>query len=178
VAFERFYLQSTSKRFNPPRCLVFAALLASASESRAGEGIFGTKTSPVSTAGGGSAMGAMPIAQMFVALLVVLAILKWLLPMALKKYSRRGAVSSDGIRVQETAALGPANLYVVEVRGKSFLVGTTASSVSCIAELSVDPVKPLPTFQEMIDAVPAKPKPSDSLEDVLGQLNRLRNLGS
>lgn len=147
----------------------------------AGDGLFGTKSSPIgsTSAGTGSAIGIMPIAQMLVALLIVLALLKWLMPNLIKKVGTRSSVSGKGIRIQETAAIGAGNLYVVEVRGKSFLVGATPNSVSYLADLTDSrPQEPL-TFQEMVDAAPARPSFAESsISDALEQLGRLKRLGS
>ncbi len=116
---------------------------------------------------------------MLVALLIVLALLKWLMPNLIKKVGTRSSVSGKGIRIQETAAIGAGNLYVVEVRGKSFLVGATPNSVSYLADLTDSrPQEPL-TFQEMVDAAPARPSFAESsISDALEQLGRLKRLGS
>ncbi len=130
-------------------------------------------------------MGAMPLAQMFVALLIVLALLKWLLPAILKRATSKAGISTSGINVKETAVIGAANLYVVEVRGKSFLVGATTGNVSLLADLTsaastlkpLDQPEELPTFQELVDSSPGRnPYADASISDALEQLNRLKRL--
>jgi flagellar biogenesis protein FliO len=146
-----------------------------------GEGLFGTKTSPISatTTASGSGMGALQVAQMFVALLVVLAMLKWLMPTLIKRVGKGNTKSGVEIKIRESATMGPAQLYIVDVRGKSLLVGATANSVACIAELSAPQTPQLQTFQEMVDASPERSSFADtSIADALEQLNRLKQLGS
>ncbi len=156
-------------------CALALSLFASAS---AGEGIFGTKASPMPAADSGSPVGVFPAIQMVLALVLVLVMVKWVMPLFLKRYGNRiKQGSGSGIRVEETATVGPANLSVVTVRGRTLLLGSTNEKVTCLADLTQTPPEPT-TFQELLDessgAAPYAPGP---LTDLAGQLERLRRIG-
>jgi flagellar biogenesis protein FliO len=94
----------------------------------------------------------------------------------LKKFgSRITGTNGSGIRIQEMATVGPANLAVVTVRGRTLLLGSTATSVACLADLSVAEAEP-PTFHEILESEQESPSPS-GLSDLAGQLERLRRIG-
>ena len=144
----------------------------------AGPGIFGTKASAVPTVSNEAPIGAFPVIQMLLALGVVLALIKWVLPGFFKKYgSRIGTKSSSGIHIQETATIGPATVAVVTVRGRTFLVGASPQSVDCLADLTEAQTahEALPTFAELVETQ-AKPQPNP-MGDLAGQLERLKTLG-
>ncbi len=121
-----------------------------------------------------SSLGVFPVVQMVLALIVVLAMLKWLMPLALKKVQKIKTSGGSGILVQETAAVGQAQLAVITVRGKTLLVGATSSAISCLADLTK--VEVPATFHEILET--AEPhKPNEDLSDLAGQLERLRRIG-
>jgi flagellar biogenesis protein FliO len=128
-------------------------------------------------AGSQAPVGVLPVVQMLVALGVVLAMLKWLMPLVLKKYGNRVTSNGgSGIRIQETAAFGPANLAVVVVRGKTLFLGATSAGISCLADLTTTEALP-PTFQELLENSDPNDKPMDDLSDLASQLERLRRIG-
>ena len=154
------------------------AVLSLFTFSSAGDGLFGTKTSPMPTTGNESSIGYLPVVQMIVALILVLFLVKWAMPLLVKKYTNKVQKgSSSGIRIEETATIGPANLCVVTVRGRTLLLGSTAENVACLADLTK--VEPEPaTFQEMLEESPGTaPYASGPLTDLAGQLERLRRIG-
>ena len=160
------------------RLTVSVAVLSLFTFSSAGDGIFGTKVSPVTTNGTESTVGFFPVVQMVLALIVVLALVKWVMPLLVKKYSNRSVKgSTGGIRIEETTTMGPANLSVVSVRGRTLLLGATAENVTCLADLTVVEAEP-PTFQDLLDESPGTaPYAPGPLTDLAGQLDRLRRIG-
>ncbi len=78
----------------------------------------------------------MPFLQMMMALGIVLVLVKFALPKLMGGLNKKiVAKSGNGIHIEETASLGSANLYVVSIREKTFLLGSTQNTVSCLAEL-------------------------------------------
>lgn len=143
----------------------------------AGTGIFGTKSSPVPAVDTQSSVGVFPLVQMVVALVVVLAMVRWVMPGLIKRYGKRFNHSSgSGIRVEDTATLGATNLAVVVVRGKTLLIGTTAENVSCLADLTSTAPAP-PTFQEILETAPPDTD-QYGFTDLATQLERLRRIGA
>jgi flagellar biogenesis protein FliO len=126
-------------------------------------------------------ISALPIIQMLLALGLVLALVKWVIPMFLKKYGPRlTSKSSGGIHITETAALGQTTLAVVTVKGRTFLLGASAQQVNCLADLTEAQIaqEALPTFAELLDGEKrVEPKPTNPMGDLAGQLERLKSLG-
>ena len=164
------------------RLLGFGLILLSG-PAMAGPGLFGTKASPSTglSAGAAAPVGALPIFQMLLALAVVLALVKWVLPTLFKKYSPKfGAKSSGGIHIEETAAFGPTTLAVVTVKGRTLLIGSSPQSVNCLADLTegAKAQAAVPTFAEIFETEKAyESKPANPMGDLANQLERLKSLG-
>jgi flagellar biogenesis protein FliO len=134
-------------------------------------------------------MGVLPVIQMVLALAIVIAAVKWLMPLALKKFGKRWtSPSGAAIKIEESAAIGPAHVFVVTVRGKTMLLGATAESVTCLADLTAPQKPEEATFRELLERAEQVPSdfdeaPSNSeatespLSDLAQQLDRLRKLG-
>lgn len=109
---------------------------------------------PPSQAAGGP--GPMQFVQMVVALAVVASLLKWGLPTLFRKFGGKltGSPLGSTIRVEETTTLGSNCLHVVQVRGRTLLIGSTPQTMSCLADLSdeAEALRQEPAFFEAVDA--------------------------
>jgi hypothetical protein len=160
--------------FNTRAAAILAAGL-SAAGAFGDPGILGTKSGGGYIGSGDApAVGPMPIIQMLIALGIVLALVKWLLPKALSKVGKKLVTPvGSGIAIEESAAFSGGSLYIVKARGKELLVCVSSSGVSCLADLGTqrEPVAE-PTFQEMVETAKAAPAPEVELA-----LERLVRLG-
>ncbi len=134
--------------------------------------------------------GGLPILQLTIAIFVVMAIIKWVLPKILGKVNKR-IVTGIGsqIRVEESAAFAGGNLYIVQAKGKSLLLSVNQSGVQCLADITEAPApellqKEVPqAFQALVEAAPAVPNfvkesVQPSADDVQRVLDRLGRLGA
>ncbi len=122
----------------------------------------GTRASPASF--DASPVGIGPVVQLVVALALVGAGVKFALPAIVKRFGGRLSAEIGGtIRIEESAAFPGGRLYVVEARGRTLLLGTTAQSVSLLADLTVA------DFDEAL----AKAERPESAFDQLARLERL-----
>lgn len=80
--------------------------------------------------------------QMLAALAFVLGVIV-LMSWLAKKYlptARRGTAGPDAIVIQSVRSIGPRrSLLVVRVRGRNFLLGSTASAITRLADLDMPP---------------------------------------
>lgn len=153
----------------------------------------GTKSSPI-PAPAGAAMPTLPLLQTLVALAIVAALIKWVLPRCASWLTRRTTgATGTGIRVEATATVGTATLHVVHAGGRRVLIGVTGQSVSSLAEWEDDSASTAgPAFLDILDAAVENPpsravieppqtrtKPTARLktqEEVEDALQRLRRL--
>src|ERR1044072_2760447 len=160
----------------------------------AGVGFLGTKASPVvgpmSADTGGA--GFMPFIQMMIALGIVLALLKFVMPKLGTKVNKKlVAQVGSAIKIEESAAFAGGSLYVVRAKSKTLLLSVTSSGVSCLADLTdAQPQPEMPTFQEIVDKEmdgPLQPlavveadqidvDPDRAREDAQAALERLKRL--
>lgn len=122
----------------------------------------GTKTGgggPVSlepTAAGGPGVGSF--VQMVIALGVVLALVKFIVPKLAGKMGRKLVTSANSsLKIEETAHFAGGTLYIVRARAKTLLLGVNGTAITCLADISEAPVDNVPTFQEIVEAEEAKP---------------------
>lgn len=103
----------------------------------AGADPLGTRASPATF--DSSPVGAGPVVQLLLALLIVGAGLKFALPAIVKRFGGRLSTEVGGsIRIEESAAFPGGRLYVVEARGRTLLLGTTPQNVTCLADLTTN----------------------------------------
>ena len=122
----------------------------------------GTRSSPA--AFDTSPIGIGPVLQLVLALALVGAGIKFVLPTVMKRFGGRLSTEAGGsIRIEESAAFPGGRLYVVEARGRTLLLGSTAQNVSLLADLTVN------DFAEALAAVESP--------DPMAQLARLERLG-
>ena len=150
---------------------------------------FGTKSDPLGSAipSGGAAVSPMPLIQMFIALAIVLGLVKWLLPKLLGKVNKKLTTGiGSAIRIEESAQFAGGTLYVVNAKSKTLLLSVTSQGVQCLSDLT-EPPKPEPaTFEELVEQSPAvpdfvftaqgRPEPSQTqIEAALARLSILAN---
>lgn len=133
------------------------AVIASFASSLAfaGDGFLGTKASPpagpMQADTGG--IGVMSFLQMMIALGIVLALLKFVMPKMLTKLNKKivTKVGSE-IQIEESAAFAGGNLYIVRAKSKTLLLSVNAQGVSCLADITAGTPEPdLPTFRELVE---------------------------
>ena len=137
--------------------LSFLGLAFVAATSFADDGILGTKGDTTSAfqptqSGGGNWI------QMILALVIVLGAMKFVLPklMSPKLLAKLGGKFSTGlnseIKIEESASFPGGNLHLVTIRGRSLLLGTTASSITTLADLGMKPENnPGDAFTDILD---------------------------
>lgn len=137
--------------------LSFLGLAFVAATSFADDGILGTKGDTTSAfqptqSGGGNWI------QMILALVIVLGAMKFVLPklMSPKLLAKLGGKFSTGlnseIQIEESASFPGGNLHLVTIRGRSLLLGTTASSITTLADLGMKPENnPGDAFMDILD---------------------------
>jgi len=121
----------------------------------AGEGILGTKPSPgvVAAGPGQGTPGFFNLLQMLVAVGIVLAIIKFVMPKLVSKMGGKLTTKvAGGIQIEESANFAGGSLYVVTVRNKSLLLGVSGAQMNCLADLGpVNKPDPGPTFMELVE---------------------------
>lgn len=122
----------------------------------------GTRSDPIGATGATAATpNGMPIVQLVIALAVVLALVKWILPKILTRVSKK-IVTGIGsqIRIEESAAFAGGNLYIVQAKGKSLLLSVSQQGVQCLADLTEESIPTTiaePEFEQLLAAAPAIP---------------------
>lgn len=156
----------------------------------AGPGMLGTRTEAgPSVAGGSSPVGILPMIQMMVALGIVIALVKYVLPKFMGKVAK--PTNAGEINIESTAALNASgSLHIVTARGRTLLIGATPTGMTCLADLTEDaddvteevpvaaPTK-AKSFEELLaSATIADPEPAPArpVNDVARALERLRAL--
>jgi flagellar biogenesis protein FliO len=130
----------------------FAALSAG-SAFAAPDGLLGTKGDSVSALQGPSGAGGGSLLQMIIAVVVVFALMKFLLPKLMAKFGGKLATNiGSSIRIEESASFAGGTLYLVNVKDKTLLLGVNGSTISTLADLGpVNKPDPGPTFMEYLD---------------------------
>ena len=105
--------------------------------------------------GGSSGPGSLDFLQMLAAVAVVAGLLKWGLPYMIQRFTSKHPTNAlgDTIRVEETTTVGPNCLHVVTVRGRTFLIGASSQSLTCLADLTAEAVslRSEPAFFDALD---------------------------
>jgi flagellar biogenesis protein FliO len=129
---------------------------------------FGTKKDLPTSAGAasGPAVQGMDILQMLLALAVVGILLKWGLPKLLGKFNGwKSSQNKSGMTITESIAVGAGTVQIVEVRGRTLLLGATPTQINFLADLTVSaPVETeeeIPAFFDILDEEMENPSVSD-----------------
>ncbi|MBL8059723.1 MAG: hypothetical protein JNK63_03290 [Chthonomonas sp.] len=120
--------------------------------------------------------GAPPLLHLGVVVAVLFVLIKFVLPKALLKFTNKlnpGLGSS--IKVEESATIGTGGAYVIEVRGRTLLIGASSTGgLSLLCDLTSDSEEP-PAFFEMLNqavveplAPEGEPRVGDRLREMLG----------
>ncbi len=128
-------------------------VFALAACAMAEDGLLGTKADSVSALQNSSGAGGN-LLQMIIAVVVVFALMKWLLPKMMGKFGGRLSTGvGSSIKIEESASFAGGTLYVVNVKDKSLLLGVTGTTITTLADLGTA-VKndPGPTFMEMVES--------------------------
>ncbi len=130
----------------------------------------------------GTALGALQLLQMAVALGAVIGLLKWILPKVVSKMNRKITPTlGSEIHIEESAGFAGGSLYVVTARGKTLLISVSQNGVSCLSDLTCASGTPSqgPAFFEVFDQAVA-PSDKDSLSETPAAiaLERLERLSS
>lgn len=125
--------------------------LSSALAFGAGDGMLGTKGDNVSAMGQSSAGGSL--LQMIIAVIVVFALMKFMLPKMMAKFGGKlNTGIGSAIKIEESANFQGGTLYLVSVRDRSLLLGVAGTSITTLADLgNANKPNPGPTFMEMLD---------------------------
>lgn len=120
--------------------------------SLAGDGMLGTKGDGTSAFQGSSSAGGS-LLQMIIAVIVVFALMKFLLPKMMAKFGGKLSTKvGGGIQIEESANFPGGTLYVVNVRDRSLLLGVTGTSINTLADLGMtNKPNPGPTFMEYLE---------------------------
>ena len=98
----------------------------------------------------------MDMVQMVLALCIVAAIIKWVLPKAIARMGKRITTPlGSTINLEESAAFGGGQLQIVTVRGKTLLLCVATSGVTCLADLTEPTAAPNvepPAFFDVLDS--------------------------
>ena len=145
---------------------------------------FGTKKDMLAAAGGSSTgISAMPLLQMLVALGIVFALLKVVLPKVASRLNKKLVTGiNSSIKIEESANFAGGSLYIVSARDKTLLLSVGTSGVNCVADLT-PASKPVeqPMFTDILaasieaPAVPAQAAQPDAAE-IRRALDRLSRL--
>lgn len=106
---------------------------------------------------GSGALGVLQLAQLLIALGIVFAVVKYLLPKFAAKMGRQLHTKlGSGIKIEESASFAGGMLYIVQARGRTLLIAVGAQGISCLADLTESPKteEPFTTFKEMVEAQP------------------------
>lgn len=150
----------------------------------------GTKKDPVSTATTSSSPIVQPLdlIQMVVALAIVAALIKWVLPRVIGRLGRRISTPvGSTIKLEESASFGGGQLQIVTVRERTLLLCVATSGVSCLADLTkADQASRVehPVFMDILDnadptnAVVTTMEPEEdamSMDDALALIAAAKN---
>ena len=117
------------------------------------DGMLGTKGDSISALQGPSGAGGGSLLQMIIAVVVVFALMKFLLPKLVAKFGGKLSTNiGSSIKIEESASFGGGTLYLVSVKDKSLLLGVNGTTISTLADLGpVNKPDPGPTFMEYLD---------------------------
>lgn len=123
----------------------------------------------------------MPIVQMLVALGIVYAVIRFVLPKVVGKIGKKLTPSlGSSLRIEDSATFPGGSLYVVKARSKVLLLSVSTHGTSLLAELTEEPTSAEElTFTEHLELV-EEATPSEAIIEpaphVELALERLRKL--
>ncbi len=119
----------------------------------------------------------MPLIQMAIALAIVLALLKFVLPKMVGKMNKKLVTSTaSALNIEESATFAGGTLYIVRARSKTLLLSVSTQGVNCLADITEPTIaiEEKTEFEEIIDNEPGQTLPNTAvIEDALARLERL-----
>lgn len=141
--------------------LLFLLSLTLGSVAWAQQALDGMKSDVVNSAPAAQGPGWMPMLNLLLVVGILFVLIKFGLPKLIAKATHRMHTGLDSsMRVEESATIGAGGLYVVQVRGKTLLIGSSANgSTQLIADLteSDQQERAEPAFFEVLDAASGAP---------------------
>jgi len=143
-----------------------------------------TKPDLVSGVAAGSGIDFGNFIQMMLALAVVGALIRYGLPKLAPLFSKKLSTPlGSSLRIEESASFGAGQICVVQVRGRTLLVGATASSIEMLVDLTEDDRREAsePAFFELLDEQQRSPKavvsmPAEEPDKIQQALDRLKRI--
>lgn len=140
-------------------------------------------TAPTTQASGGGSV--MPLVHLFLVIGVLFVLIKFALPKVLLKMTNKLTPSlGSSIRVEESASIGTGGAYVIQVRGRTLLVGASSTGgLTLLCDLTEEAQREaeVPAFFEVLDQAvetidepkqETEPAVSDRLERLLRGVGR------
>ncbi|MCC6687374.1 MAG: flagellar biosynthetic protein FliO [Fimbriimonadaceae bacterium] len=131
----------------------------------------GMKDDVISSPTHASAPGSPPLLQLGLVVAVLFVLIKFVLPKVLLKFTNRLSPGlGSSIKVEESATIGTGGAYVVQVRGRTLLVGASSTGgLSLLCDLTSPEPEPEAFFEMLDHAVVEEPKVGKRLEEMLGR---------
>jgi hypothetical protein len=132
----------------------------------------GTKSSGASAT---MATPGLPIWPTLAVMVFIFLLLKWVAPALHKRGLRRlNATLGSSIKVEESATFPGGTLYLVEIRGRTLLIGQSPTGVTCLADLTEpSETKAQPAFFELVDSAAKAVVAPQEKDEKLRRLERL-----
>jgi flagellar biogenesis protein FliO len=124
----------------------------------------------------GATSATPPLLQLGILVTVMFLVVKFVMPKLLNKVSNRISTPLDSsIRVEESATIGQGGLYVVSVRGRTYFVGASPTSISCLADLTEADrqEREVPAFFEILDNSESFEANDPDIDEATRRLRRL-----
>lgn len=180
------------------RVLTFCILIAQASQGLAQSALEATKSSGASQVTSSTGNGMMPMVQMLVALGIVAALLKFVLPkLSPSLKTKFNSSLGSTLRVEESTTVPGGSICVISVRGRTLLIGVNPQTISLLSDLTASERETAkePAFFEMVDQAPitsavvhlveepaetvtSTPAAAVDRTEILSRLERLNRLSS
>lgn len=148
--------------------------------TQATEKLSGLKEDPVQTfSHPGAPVGWQSIFQLLIALAIVIAIVKWVVPKYAGKAARKFTSKTNELQVIEAAELATGQILLVKTHNKLLLIGATAQEFSLLADLTESDLN-VPLHQASFSGfslegtLPKNPSiVKDSFKELVARLQRL-----
>ena len=121
----------------------------------------------------------MPLVNLFLVIGVLFVLIKYALPKVINKMSNKLTPAlGSSIRVEESATIGTGGAYVIQVRGRTLLVGASSTGgLTLLCDLSEEAKLEAeePAFFELLDNAVVTPQEEPPVGDRLERLLRGAN---
>jgi flagellar biogenesis protein FliO len=101
----------------------------------------GLRDDPIPPFGGSASVGFAQVMQMILALAIVVMLVKWLAPKLLVKFAKKPTTNSGtDIEVQESLTLAGGQVLLINVRGRTLLLGSGLTTLADLTDEQPSPV--------------------------------------